>query len=61
MLLLFAGIAWPAIQSILWPSAISATGVGAKLVYEFRSAMFSEEFKELNSPVSESITVDAIN
>jgi hypothetical protein len=45
---MFAGIAWPAITSTVWPPAIGATGIGSNVVYEFRSAKFSKEFEELN-------------
>lgn len=59
MIVLFAGILWPAIKSIAWPPAIGATGVGTNVVYEFRSLKFSKEFGELNGIAEESQTVPA--
>lgn len=61
MLALFAGILWPPIKSTVWPPAIGATSVGANLIYEFRSADFSQEFQRLNCNRSESETVQTSN
>ena len=50
---LIAGVLWPAIWSMIRPPALSVTANGEDLVYEFRSATVSNEFRLLNVVSSE--------
>lgn len=45
---LAAGIILPVVYEMMYPPAISATGVGKNINYEFLSQLYSQEFAELN-------------
>lgn len=45
---LVAGIILPVAYEMLYPPAISATGIGKNINYEFLSQLYSQEFAELN-------------
>jgi len=45
---LTAGIVLPVAYELVYPPAVSATGMGRKINYEFRSQLCAQEFAELN-------------
>ncbi len=45
---LAAGIILPIAYEMMYPPAISATGIGKNINYEFLSQLYSQEFAELN-------------
>jgi tetrahydromethanopterin S-methyltransferase subunit E len=45
---LIAGIVLPVIYELVFPAAVSATGSGRNVSYEFRSQLCAQEFAQLN-------------
>jgi hypothetical protein len=45
---LIAGIILPIVYELVFPGAVSATGSGGNVIYEFRSALCAQEFAQLN-------------
>jgi len=53
---LSAGIVLPVAYELVFPGAISATGSGRNVIYEFRSQLCAQEFAQLNQDRNDSTT-----